>query len=114
MIWFFNWVARVAESSQDNDIPLLEKPTMNEINDDENGSIRMSHIGAAIIAANSEFPSSKVASSSTNIRDPIEMPVLRDESDRPEPYIAWNPYLYVFKVFAEKIYSNFVGTITIV
>ena len=64
---------------------------MNEINDDEDGSIRMSHIGAAIIAANSEFPSSNVASSSTSIRDPIEMPVLRDEGDLPEPYTAWSP-----------------------
>ena len=91
MIWFFNWLARVAESPQDNDTPVLEEPTMNEINDDEDGSIRMSHIGAAIIAANSEFPSSNVASSSTSIRDPIEMPVLRDESDLPEPYTAWSP-----------------------
>ena len=91
MIWFFNWLARVAESRQDNDTPVLEEPTMNEINDDEDGSIRMSHIGAAIIAANSEFPSSNVASSSTSIRDPIEMPVLRDEGDLPEPYTAWSP-----------------------
>ena len=64
----------------------MEKPT-----DDEDGPIRMSHIGAAIIAANSEFPSSNVASSSTSIRDPIEMPVLRDEGDLPEPYTAWSP-----------------------
>ena len=91
MVWFFNLFARVAESPQDNDTPVLEEPTMNEINDDEDGSIRMSHIGAAIIAANSEFPSSNVASSSTSIRDPIEMPVLRDEGDLPEPYTAWSP-----------------------
>ena len=81
---------------------------MNEIDDDEDGSIRMSHIGAAIIAANSEFPSSNVASSSTSIRNPIEMPVLRDENDRPEPHAAWSP------VFAQKIHSNFVGTTAIV
>ena len=31
MIWFFNWFARVAESPQDNDTPVLEEPTMNEI-----------------------------------------------------------------------------------
>ena len=67
MIWFFNWFARVAESPQDNDTPVLEEPTMNEINDDEDGSIRMSHIGAAIIAANNKFPSSNAASSSTCI-----------------------------------------------
>ena len=91
MIWFFNWFARVAESPQDNDTPVLEEPTMNEINDDEGGSIRMSHIGAAIIAANSEFRSNNAASSSTSIRDPIEMPVLRDENDLPEPHAAWSP-----------------------
>ena len=39
MIWFFNWFGRVAESPQDNDTPVLEEPTMNEINDDEDGSI---------------------------------------------------------------------------
>ena len=94
MIWFFNWFARVAESPQDNDTPVLEEPTMNEIDDDEDGSIRMSHIGAAIIAANSEFPASNVASSSTSIpsglagADPIEMPVLRDENDLPAPHAA--------------------------
>ena len=97
MIWFFNWLARVAESPQDNDTPVLEEPTMNEIDDDEDGSIRMSHIGAAIIAANSEFPASNVASSSTSIpsglagADPVEMPVLRDENDLPEPHAAWSP-----------------------
>jgi len=83
MIWFFNWLARFAESPQDNDAPVLEEPTMNEINDDEDGSIRMFHISAAIIAANNEFPSSNAASSSTSIpsglagADPIERPELR-------------------------------------
>ena len=89
MVWFFRWLARVSENLPENAV--LNEPTTNEIEDDEDGSIRMSHIGAAIIAANSEFPSSNVASSSTSIRDPIEMPVLRDEGDLPEPYTAWSP-----------------------
>ena len=92
MIWFFNWLARVSGNLPEDVV--LDEPTTKEIEDDEDdedGSIRMSHIGAAIIAANSEFPSSNVASSSTSIRDPIEMPVLRDEGDLPEPYTAWSP-----------------------
>ena len=95
MIWFFSWFARVAENLPEDAV--LDEPTTNEIEDDEDGSIRMSHISAAIIAANSEFPASNVASSSTSIpsgsagTDPIEMPVLRDENDLPEPHAAWNP-----------------------
>ena len=76
---------------------VLDEPTTNEIEDDEDGSIRMSHVGAAIIVATSEFPASNVASSSTSIpsglagADPVEMPVLRDENDLPEPHAAWSP-----------------------
>ena len=61
------------------------------------GTIKMSHIGAAIVAANSKFPSSNAANSSTSMpsgsagTDPIEMPVLKDENDLPEPDAAWNP-----------------------
>ena len=95
MIWFFSWLARVSENLPEDAV--LDEPTTNEIDDDEDGSIRMSHIGAAIIAANSEFPASNVASSSMSIpsglagADPIEMPVLRDENDLPEPHAAWSP-----------------------
>ena len=95
MIWFFRWFARVSENLPENAV--LNEPTTNEIEGDEDGSIRMSHIGAAIIAANSEFPASNVASSSTSIpsglagADPIEMPVLRNENDLPEPHAAWSP-----------------------
>ena len=91
MIWFFSWLARVSENLPEDAV--LDEPTTNEIEDDEDGSIRMSHIGAAIIAANSEFPASNVASSSTSIpsglagADPIEMPV----NDLPEPHAAWSP-----------------------
>ena len=76
---------------------VLDEPTTNEIEDDEDGSIRMSHVGAAIIVATSEFPASNVASSSTSIpsglagADPVEMPVLRDENDLPELHAAWSP-----------------------
>ena len=91
MIWFFSWFARVSGNLPEDVV--LDEPTTNEIEDDEDGSIRMSHIGAAIIAANSEFPASNVASSSTSIpsglagADPIEMPV----NDLPEPHAAWSP-----------------------
>ena len=95
MIWFFSWFARVSKNLPEDAV--LDEPTTNEIEDDEDGSIRMSHIGAAIIVANSEFPASNVASSSTSIpsgsagTDPIEMRVLKDENDLLEPHAAWSP-----------------------
>jgi len=96
-MWIFNWFARVAESSHVDHVPVLEEPTTNEVDNDDDGTIKMSHIGAAIVAANSKFPSSNAANSSTSMpsgsagTDPIEMPVLKDENDLPEPDAAWNP-----------------------
>ena len=98
LIWIFNSFARVAESSHVDHVPVLEESTTNEVdNDDDDGTIKMSHIGAAIVAANCEFPSSNAASSSTSMpsgsagTDPFEMHVLRDENDLPEPHAAWSP-----------------------
>jgi len=95
MIWVFNWLSRSPENLQGGDVPVLEEPATHEADDGEE-TIRMSHISAAILAANNEFPSSNAASSSTSIptgsagADPIEMPALRDENDLPEPHAAWS------------------------
>jgi hypothetical protein len=109
VMWIFNWFARVAESSHVDHVPVLEEPTTNEVDNDDDGTIKMSHIGAAIVAANSEFPSSNAASSSTSMpsgsagTDPIEMPVLRDENDLPEPDAAWSPEAMLTFIYTRSL-----------
>ena len=93
----------------------MEEPATHEADDGEE-TIRMSHISAAILAANNEFPSSNAASSSTSIptgsagADPIEMPALRDENDLPEPHAAWSPEAMLTFIYSRCLRRRSVAT----